>query len=245
MLWPLVESVFSSTSFLGSDCDVVHFLSVTGQLGFCFLFSDHRKPDELRERVALRKPWDWVVNAGLPWVLPGGLEARVGRGATGQVCRCAGWCPPSQLQRPSEREKGKRGAGDSGTWESPLLLGSVSRTARAQTQRAGGANAEQRQPWSTAIVSVFILASSFWQGAVWGWACDNWAAQLIKMRHSALQIPNPNLRTNFHIILLQYVYEIGRKIIYVLFICQHTEHPCTHSRIHKKFKQNVASGEWN
>ena len=91
-----------------------------------------------------------------------GLEARVGRGAMGQVCRCAGWCPPSQLQRPSEREKGKRDAGDSGTWESPLLLGNVSRTARAQTQRTGGASAGQRQPWSTAIVSVFILASTFW-----------------------------------------------------------------------------------
>ena len=49
---------------------MVHFLLVTGQLGFCFLLSGYRKPDEVRERVALRKPCDWVVNAGLPWVLP-------------------------------------------------------------------------------------------------------------------------------------------------------------------------------
>lgn len=143
-----------------------------------------------------------------------GLEAGVGRGATGQVCRCAGWCPPSQLQRPSEREKGKRGAGDAGTRKSPLILGNVSRTARAQTQRTGGASAEQRQPWGTATGLVFILPGLAGQGAVWGCACDKRTSQLIEVGHSALQIPNPNLRINLHIILLQYAYEIGRKVIY-------------------------------
>lgn len=147
MLWSLVESVFSSTSFLGSDCDVVHFLSVMGQLGFCFLLSVYRKPDEVRERVALRKPWDWVVNAGLPWVLPARPGSRRGRGATGQVCRRAGWCPPSQLQRPSEREGQERCWGHRHTGE-PTDPRECFQDSQAQTQRTGGASAEQRQPWA-------------------------------------------------------------------------------------------------
>lgn len=147
MLWSLVESVFSSTSFLGSDCDVVHFLSVMGQLGFCFLLSGYRKPDEVRERVALRKPWDWVVNAGLPWVLPARPGSRRGGGPQDRCADVLAGAHPLNCED-LLREKGKRGAGDTGTWESPLILRSVSRTARAETQRTGGASAEQRQPWA-------------------------------------------------------------------------------------------------
>ena len=53
------------------------FLSVMGQMGFCFLFSGHRKPHKVKERVALR-PLDWVVSAGLLWVFPAGPRGRSG-----------------------------------------------------------------------------------------------------------------------------------------------------------------------
>ena len=58
------------------------------------MFSGHRKPDEVRERVAFRKPWDWVVNAGLPWVLParpGSKSAERGHGTGVQMC----WLVPT------------------------------------------------------------------------------------------------------------------------------------------------------
>lgn len=38
--------MFSSISLLGSNCDNGKFLSVMGQIGFCFFLSGQRKPDE-------------------------------------------------------------------------------------------------------------------------------------------------------------------------------------------------------
>ena len=76
-----------------------------------------------------------------------GLEAGVGEGPQDRCADVLAGAHPLKCEDPL-REKGKRGAGDTGTRESPLILGSVSRTARAETQRTGGASAEQRQPWA-------------------------------------------------------------------------------------------------
>lgn len=76
-----------------------------------------------------------------------GLEAGVGEGPQDRCADVLAGAHPLKCED-LLREKGKRGAGDTGTGESPLILGSVSRTARAETQRTGGASAEQRQPWA-------------------------------------------------------------------------------------------------
>lgn len=76
-----------------------------------------------------------------------GLEAGVGEGPQDRCADVLAGAHPLNCED-LLREKGKRGAGDTGTRESPLILGSVSRTARAETQRTGGASAEQRQPWA-------------------------------------------------------------------------------------------------
>lgn len=76
-----------------------------------------------------------------------GLEAGVGEGPQDRCADVVAGAHPLKCED-LLREKGKRGAGDTGTRESPLILGSVSRMARAETQRTGGASAEQRQPWA-------------------------------------------------------------------------------------------------
>ena len=68
------------------------------------MLSGYRKPDEVRERVALRKPCDWVVNAGLPWVLParpGGRRGERGHRTGVQMC----WLVPTLSTAKTFRER--------------------------------------------------------------------------------------------------------------------------------------------
>lgn len=188
---PVISGVCSHPPpFLGSDCDVVHFLLVMGQqLGFCFLLSGYRKPDEVRGKELLSGShvtgWLMQVCLGSLPARPGGRRGERGHRTGVQMC----WLVPTLSTAKTFRERRAREVLGTQAHGKPTDPRECFQDSQGSDTEDWGASAEQRQP-GTATGLVFILPGLAGARAVWGCAClTSCTAQLIEVGHSALQIP--------------------------------------------------------